>query len=548
MRSLCVMTILFLGTVAQATETIESVPPPAVAEESAAAERPDATLSLTGSYLVSVTSVGTIRVDADGDGMADAGEAYGQDLLMPHRLRFEPKATFHDSLSLEADFQLLSGYLTVDEPDARFVGFGAPRDSSADAFSKTMVWRDQFKLRKLMIRWRTPAGMVIAGRMASQWGSGLLANGGDNDLQDWGGTRFGEDRNYGDVVNRIVFATKPLHLATDAEWANRWILAVGADVLERDERTNLSEGDFAWEGIGALRYQHEGQEVGIYVAYRDLEDRNDDTLNVWAVDLFGEGSHRFADVEVSGLAEVVFVTGETTLARNNAFTGIIDVQQLGYIARAGATYLPLGLGGDVEVGYASGDSNPNDGNLRDFKFDTDYNPSLILFEELRAAETVAAAANASDPERVGIPADAVRLLPSNGAVSNTIYVRPTLRASSKTFLPPNLGEVGLRIAMMYAVAEEDMVDPYASNLNGGVAVNHQGGDGGEHELGLEFDVGVDYGIQIDRWVKLDASLQYGRLLPGAAFKNASGLDHPSIDVFFARLMVRWLPPDPPAGA
>jgi hypothetical protein len=230
------------------------------------------------------------------------------------------------------------------------------------------------------------------------------------------------------------------------------------------------------------------------------------------------------------------------MARNNAFTGEIDVKQLGYLVRAGATYLPFDVGLDVEVGYASGDSNPYDGNLRNFTFDPNYNPSLILFEELRAAESVAAAANASDPERVGIPTDSVRLLPTNGSVSNAIYVRPTLRGSFKKLLPAEFGQMSARLALLYALAEEDLVDPFASTLEGGVAINHQGGDGKERQLGLEANIGLDYHIQLETWVALDATLQAGRLWPGKGFRNAAGLDHPSVDVFYARLAVHWLPP------
>jgi hypothetical protein len=499
-------------------------------------------LTLTGSYVVSATSLGALRVDADGDGVARRGETWGQGLLAPHRLRFLPRATLHQWLTMEADLQLAAGYLAVDDPDPRFRDYSAARDSRSAAFGSGQDWGNQLLLRKLFVRLHTPVGQVIAGRMASHWGAGLLANGGDEDRPDWGGPRFGDDRNYGDLVDRLLFATTPMRLVTDADWANRWTLAFGAGLVERDEYIQWAAGDLAWEAAGALRYRHNRDEAGLYLAYRSLEDRQDETLAVWVLDLFARSARRIGDLEVAGVAEGVWVTGETTLARNNAFTGTLEVQQLGGIVRASAVFLPWGAGADVELGYASGDSNPNDGTVRDFRLDVNYNPSLVLFEELRAAESVAAAANASDPERVGYPAGAVRFLPSQGAVSNAIYIRPTLRVK-----PPGLfpwGDVTARVALLYAVAEEDVVDPYASSLAGGVAVNHQGGEGGERDLGFEIDVGIDIHGQIDRWVAIAGTVQYGRLFPGAAFDNAGGVAHPPVDVWFARLAVQWLPPAP----
>ena len=507
----------------------------------------DASLTLSGTYLLGVGTVGEMRVDQSGDGVAEKGETFGQGMTVLHRLRFEPKAVLHETLTLEADFQLAAGYLSTAGPNNRFVGFGAPRDSSLSAFGSDQSWADQFGLRKAMFTWRSPIGAIIAGRMASQWGMGLLANSGDDDMRDWGGIRFGDDRNYGDIVNRILFATKPLAFASDADWANCWTFAIGADLLQRDERFSLPDGDTAAEAIGALRYEKDGREAGIYVAYRDLEDRNNDTLTVWAIDFFGKGSMKLGDLELGGMGEVAWVTGDTTLARNNAFTNNIDVEQLGYVLRAGATYLPFASGLDVEVGYASGDSNANDGHMRNFSFDPEYNPSLVLFDELRAAETVAAAANASDPARVGYPPDSVRLLPTNGAVTNAIYVRPTIRVSSVPLLPKEFGELGLRVALLYAVAEEDMVDPFASTLAGGVTINHQGGDGSKRDLGMEIDIGLDYNLAVDRWAALNVGVQYGHLIPGAAFNNLSGESHPGVDVLYGRLLVRWLPPAPVAS-
>jgi hypothetical protein len=209
------------------------------------------------------------------------------------------------------------------------------------------------------------------------------------------------------------------------------------------------------------------------------------------------------------------------------------VQQLGWVARLGGTWRPFAAGADLEVGYASGDSNPNDPFVRNFSFDPDYNPSLILFEELRAAETVASAANAGDLGRVGAPADAVRLIPTGGSVTNTLYVRPTLRWRWDEAL-------AARLAVMWARAEEDVVDPFGSNAYaGGTGVNFQGGRSDARNLGIEVDVGVDYTYRLPGGIEAAAGVQAGRLWPGDAFEDAAGTRPAAIDLVFGRLLLRW---------
>lgn len=483
--------------------------------------------TFSGSYRVSFEGLSDMRVDADDN-------LYEQNGLITHRLRFAPGLHYGDTISLQADIQLATGFLYYDELNPRFAtGFGPPRGADGQAFASADSYLQELQLRKLFLTWTTPIGQLRLGRQASDWGLGILANSGDRERQDWGSPRFGADRNYGDVVDRILFVTTPLALISEAEWAQRWMLAVGGDVVVRDDLAMRDQGDLALQAIGVVRYAHDRDEVGIYLAHRNHRDRNQDTLSVTAFDVFGQGTWAIDEVELYGAGEVAWVIGDTTFARNTTFTDI-SVQQLGWVARVGARYVPWQLGGDVEVGYASGDSNPNDEFLRNFTFDPDYNPSLILFDQLRAAETVAAAANASDPQRVGHPPSAIAYFPTGGGVTNAIYVRPTLRYAWES--------LGVRAAFMWAMAEEDILDPYGSTARGGgTAVNFQGGPGSARDLGIEVDAGIDYTYQLEDWFSIHGSLQGGVLLPGQAFANAAGNLPGPIGMVFGRLEITWLP-------
>ena len=490
-------------------------------------------------YRVSGESVSALRIDPEGQ--ETHGHVYlGQHYLTSQRLRFLPTLNLSEYFKIKADFQLSAGYLAIDNPEERFRNEGDLRDKNATVWSKN--YGRQFRVRKLYSEIKTPVGQVLLGRMSSQWGLGLFANAGDEDILDWGEAPMGSDYNYGDVVNRIVFATKPGKFFSDTELADKIILAFGADVLERDERFLLSENDFGWtdtnkrldttlEAIAALRYKDEHSEFGIYSAYRDIDDRNNDYLKAWAYDVFGKTTIPFETFDVFVAIEGVFVRGTTTIARNNAVLGALDIQQLGYVLRTGIEHGPTHLAATGELGYASGDSNPNDGHLRNFTFDPNYQPSLILFRHLHRGQTVAAAANAKDPDRVGQGLNGTRLLPSNGAVTNAIYFKPALRYHTDNSQ--------FRISLLWARSEEDFVDPYHANIQGGSSRNYQGGSGTLHDLGIEVNVGYDYTVKFSEVVAMKNSLQLGHLWPGPAFSDQFGREADDIRLIYLRTEITW---------
>ena len=217
---------------------------PAGAAPILSSEGPDATvpfkLWLGGSYRLSAQTLSDLRLDSDGNGQAETvDERYGQGHLAAHRLRFTPALELFEGVRFDADLQLATGYLSVDNPSERYAEYGPPRN---DRYGAGEEFAEQVKLRKLYMTWRMPIGAIVLGRMASSWGSGILANGGDDDSQDWGAARFGEDRNYGDVVNRVLFATAPFMLASSAPWAQRTRFVIGGDLVERDERLSRADG------------------------------------------------------------------------------------------------------------------------------------------------------------------------------------------------------------------------------------------------------------------------------------------------------------------
>jgi hypothetical protein len=451
----------------------------------------------------------------DGHALSDfpvdrAGHTFLQSGAMEHALTLRASAEW-DAFAGDLWLQAARGFLTWRGPDARFLHLGAPEGRDGSAFTDLV---DQLWLRRASVRWRTPYGQVRLGRGESQWGLGLVANGG-SEAPAWGAPSFGADRGVGDLVDRLSFATKPFGDAV--------LVALAADVVARDDRISRPAGDLALQGVAAVLYDQGEQKFGIYGAYRALNDREDDNLTAWVVDLYADLQAKLPNLRLHGASELAWISGRTTMARNNAFLGDSKVAQLGGVVRAGAEYVPWRAGSNLEVGYASGDGNGNDDRVRAFSFDVAYQPSLILFRRLQSAMTLASAANASDPARVGVAPDAVRLLPSQGAVQNALYIQPTLHASWEWLRG--------RLSLLWARAAQDVFDPFNSNAyGGGTARNFRGGSGAERQLGWELDVGVDA-----TWHWLRVALQAGTLWPGKAFADAGGGRVAPIHAAFLRL-------------
>ena len=511
------------AVVNEAAEVEEEEAAPAIAQTAA---EPENYFSYRFSERADGYQVSDMRLDADGN-------LFEQNHLVWKRTTFSPYFALGKRVKLNSELLLVSGYVTLDAPNEKFRQYGVPRNKalSVNMFNENQSYADQFKVRQFYVEFLSDIGMFRVGRMTSNWGLGLLANNGDGKSSDWGHSYLGADRNYGDVVNRFLFATKPFSDKNLPSWLNKVNLVIAADLAEREYNLSRADGDMAYQGVGALRYKDGDDELGFYGVYRNLSDRNDDYLKARVIDLYGKSSFETSGFKVFGAGEVAYVSGNTSMAKNNAFTDNIAVKQLGYLARLGSAHLSTGLGIDVEAGYASGDSNPNDGNMRAFSFDNNTNPSLILFDQLRYLETVAAAAHASDPEHIGYPQDSVRLLPNGGSVSNTVYLRPTLRFK--------MGKFKFNLAYLKAQTEEENVDPYNSNLAGGTSVNFQGGSGQEKDLGYEINAGIGYSFDIVDGMTLDLDVQAGLLKPGAAFHNAAGTAHDDITLVFASLAFHY---------
>ncbi|MGH7297166.1 MAG: hypothetical protein ACRELB_19665, partial [Polyangiaceae bacterium] len=170
----------------------------------------------------------------------------------------------------------------------------------------------------------------------------------------------------------------------------------------------------------------------------------------------------------------------------------------------------------VEVGYASGDANPDDTTEKRFVFDPNHKVGLLLFDEVMRWQTARAATAAQDPKLVNAqrPPPGVTLLPTNGGVFGAQYIYPTAIYRPRPWLDLKAGAV-------IAQTTSDYVDPYRLARDGAY-VNYSGGDAKRHDLGLELDGGFEARVPLGPGLRLQLGAQGGVLFPGGALADATG--------------------------
>jgi hypothetical protein len=458
-------------------------------------------------------------------------DSIGQNDFASHWFRFTPTLQIGETLRLVAQGDL-TGVLLGD----------LAHDTWADQTA-----RDDFdgyhnlQPRWLYLDWRTPVGLLRAGQQPAHWGVGIVANDGDHP------SLFGDYRN-GSIVEQVLFATKPLGTKSP------FTVAVAGNLVYRDNVAVLTNGDKAWQGVFAAFYERGADMLGVYGVYRhQSHDRTSEayfpyveTIDVGLVDAAGRFAHPIAaageTAYVFGSFEAAAELGTTNAERTpsqtaaGAKTTIVaygGAATLGVVLAASgaaprvaphASTSPIGERPDlygrvvaqVEVGYASGDADPNDCTERRFVFDPNHKVGLLLFDEVTRWQTARASVAAQDPllANGARPPPGAGLLPSNGGVFGAAYVNPTAVYRPRPWLDLKAGAV-------IAQTTADAVDPYLLAVKGAY-LNYVGGDPKRHDLGLELDGGVEGRVAIPSGLRLQIGAQAGVLFPGGALADATG--------------------------
>jgi hypothetical protein len=448
-------------------------------------------------------------------------DSLGQNNFLYHWLRVTPRFQIKENLEFVGQIDVLTGMLFGDV--AHDDGADqTPRDNY-NGFSNIQP-------RWLYLQWKTPIGVLRVGQQPSHWGMGIVANDGDHP------SLFGEYR-YGDISERVLFATKPFGKTS------AFTVAAAGDLVYRDAEADITQQNYAMQAILLAELERGPNQIGLYGVYRhQWRDQVSEplfpyleTINVGIIDAAG----RFA-VPVKGTQAVLFGAGEGAVivgATNEertleeAQTGALTkIRSYGGAATVGVAHVARcgckdetedarlfgDVVGQIEVGYASGDANPVDDTEHRFTFNPNHKVGLLLFDEVLRFQTARAAVALGDPllQNGNRPTPGSNLLASNGGVFGAEYINPTVVYRPRRWLD-------LKGGVVLAQASSDVVDPYRLATQGSY-VNYLGGSALSHNLGLELDGGFEVRIPLGRGVTVALGLESGVLFPGAALADALG--------------------------
>lgn len=472
-------------------------------------------------------AVRPFRIDADGNRI-------GEGLTAAGRIRWRPELAVGDAVRIVGMVDVANGRWgggSLEEPVVRDIAdHGQPPVPTNLRNGLGVV-----DPRELYLQWTSKYGQLRVGQMAFGWGLGLVSNDGNN--QDrFGDLKFGNDGD-GSIVERVMFATKPL--AGTHTTARDLVVAIGGDLVYRDPNASLVDGDLAGQGLLVMRWEPRrspGAYLGGYVAYRAQKSaddgdtvRGDDRLEVIVADVAGRG-YRYLSPKLAllGAFEGAIVAGRTTFLRGEHDEH--RVLQAGVAAR-GFVGNPKGWLAGLDAGWFSGDADPDDDRHNGFEAAPGYTAGLLLFPYLRGWQTARSARRANDPLLSAQPANGTQYLASEGRVGNVLFAHPKARwAFAERF--------ELWGGPLLAASSSKMLDPVAARLAGGASTNAYDAEVRSRLLATELDVGIrtQYGWE-NLWMQ--AGVQGGVLFPGAALEDDAGVREDPIYGGWFRFELRY---------
>jgi hypothetical protein len=448
-------------------------------------------------------------------------------------VRADVRADF-GSLGLRLSADLFTGRLLGEAPPPNPDTFksSGTRADEGEAFGEVQNFIDP---RNAYVEYRS-VFLLRAGLQTSNFGMGLVAN--DGVESDWElfNQQVGGDRGF-----RALLGTRPFALSSRAGRTLQNItVAVGGDIVYRDDNASFLDEDRARQAIGTIFYEDTDPQdpensrfLGAYFAYRDQNDANGDDLRALAADLSGKTTwNDDADMWFYSLgAEAALLSGETNRTFTQTGELSTDVLALGAAAEAEVRWKPLDMSVRLKGGYASGDANPDDDTLYRFRFDPNYKVGLILFDHYIPAMTRTGYERAADPSRSGVPPKGVAGLISDGAVENAVYLNPMLLFGNPDSLLTGVG-------ILWAQSAVPLYDPFNSFANGGTPIGPRGAEA-SRDLGVEVDVAARYRHRLVSNLQIEGKAEYGILFPGEAFNDALGNPASPQNLVRARIALLW---------
>ena len=493
---------------------------PGVASAQESRSAPDA----TGEARLSVEHLGALPLDATGDEAASRS-------WVGSRLRVGVVGPLAPGWTGALEIEGLTGYVLGETTQ---VGLARGADTYLVARDGR---RDLARVlpRRALITYGSPQLQATVGADTFSAGLGVLAN-------DGTGERPFGDSWRGNVVARLGVRAAPWR-AREGSVVRGLGGLVAADVIVRDENAELYAGDLAGQLVAGARWQLARGWVGGFAAARVQRDRPDPwdprqsadpnartmTFAVpldaaFSLPLTGPSSPWTVQAE----GELAAIRGQTDRPYTvETAAGGARVASLGGVTRLSVRHATSPVSALVEAGYASGDNATRDAVVRTFRFHSDYDVGLILFEHALPLLYGRGVDRVFDPGLAAVPPGGTRALVPQG-VEGAAYAFPTVSVR----LPAGLGA---RLGGVWAVATADVQDPYSTGVNGGYNTTFGGASPGRRGLGWEGDAS----LTLDRPVgaaSVRAAVEAAVWAPGAALE---GVVTSAVPAVRGRVGVRW---------
>lgn len=323
--------------------------------------------------------------------------AEGSQWSMDHRLRLQPGWLLSDKVSLHAQFDVLGWTRWGDEPVTTIdptTGEAIPTvyadsvqpPTTADGGASLANIRATRAWGEVKFQY----GMLQFGRMPFHWGTGMVFNAGNRMIDE-----------YGDTSDRIQWTSKVGDVFLMGGFENR---SEGLPAVADDYRSVLA----------SVVYKTEKAAVGTLHTYRWQSNDDDGTaiepqkFTTYVGDVWGEASIGPAEVALEFAA---------ILGGGDLDTGANDLRLSQFGGNLNVGFNPDRLRLGLQGGFATGDADDTDTQLKTFTYDPDFNVSLLLFEEPMPTLEATVPSDAND----GRTTAASR---TGSAISNALWVRP----------------------------------------------------------------------------------------------------------------------------
>ncbi len=444
---------------------------------------------------------------------SQVGKAAGESTLAGAnmRIRFAPTVHISDDIRVYTTFDIMDNYVFGSSPD--YAGALQRPDVPLVAFSTSMR-PGVISVKEAYAEWKTMLGVLRVGRMASNWGLGIFANGGGGDGWDggrpteyYGGPRQtwegqGYDADFASYADRIAFVTKlgPAYIALAYDFASQGLTAIDTTRPDGQARDMEESDDVRQVSLAVYSKPQTPKEVearkkallddhdwvldwGLYGMYRsqtnDLASNtstSDLTLNdalknksnqlmprgatAYAGDLWGRFERRISFsrrlvVEWEATVLAGHIDDANTLPGNPPKPR--DIMMYGGAFKS--AFQNEGIGVYLEGGLASGDDTGCFG-----VYPVSGDASCTLSTSTGQVNNDITAFKFHKNFRV----DNLLFRDIVGAVTNAVYLKPTFSINAYPFYAPQ--QLGLDVSVLKALA-----------------MNPAGTPGGGSDIGWEFD-------------------------------------------------------------